>query len=141
MAAADVPVQPRLTPVEAATTLDRKQFRRYLQVIETEAALQRGDPPPSALGRLFKPAATERKLVLFTLGIIVVLIVVTVFVVEMWGNGSTTVSASLVTLAGTGLGFIGGMVADRKPASVEQDRSDQGAAGARTGDRAGPVRS
>jgi hypothetical protein len=111
-----------MTPIEAAK-LDRREFRRYLQAVETEAALQRGDPPPSALGRIFKPAATERKLVLFTLGIIVILLIVAVFVIEMWGDGTPSVTTPLVTLAGTGLGFIGGMVADRKPTTPGEERT------------------
>jgi hypothetical protein len=117
----------RLTPIEAAK-LDRRQFRRYLQAVETESALQRGEPPPSALGRLFKPAATERKLVLFTLGIIVILLIVAVFVIEMWSDGDTSVTTPLVTLAGTGLGFIGGMVADRRPTSPKEDERRPGTA-------------
>ena len=115
----------RLSPHEAATTLDRRQFRRYIQALETQSALDRGEPPPSALGRLFKPAETERKLVLFTLGIIVILIVIAVFVAEMWDEGSSNVTTSLVTIAGTGLGFIGGMVADRKPATPKDERTER----------------
>jgi hypothetical protein len=113
----------RLSPYEASQ-LDRVQFRRYLQALEAETALRRGEPPPSALGRLFKPAETERKLVLFSLGIIVILILVIVFVIEMWGDGSTAVTTPLITVAGTGLGFIGGMVADRKAGTPRPEGPD-----------------
>jgi hypothetical protein len=113
---ADIPPTQQPAAYDAAKNLSRRQFRRYIEALEVEASLARGEHPPSALGRIFKPAETERKLVLFTLGIIVLVLVIAVFVIEMWSTSADTsgVTTPLVTLAGTGLGFIGGMVADRK---------------------------
>ena len=65
----------------------------------------------SLLGRFVRPAGSERKLVLFTLGIIVVTIIVgTLLYVATEETPSEGTITALTTLAGTGLGFIGGMV-------------------------------
>ncbi len=117
-------VQPvQRTAFDAAATLDKGQFRRYLQALEAQSAVQRGDPPPSALGRLFKPAETERKLVLFTLAGIVMLTIIAVFAIEMWGDDNSTITTTLVTIAGTGLGFIGGMVSEGKRTPNREDQA------------------
>ena len=115
----DPPVAQPATSLEAAQTLNRGQFKRYLRALDAEAAAKGGEAQPSALGRFFKPAKSERKLVLFTLGVIVILIVASVFAIEMWADGPApaSVTTPLVTIAGTGLGFIGGMVSDRKTSS------------------------
>jgi hypothetical protein len=69
------------------------------------------EPAASVLGKLVKPARTERKLVLFTLGIIVITIIVgTLLYVATEENPTEGAITALTTLAGTGLGFIGGMV-------------------------------
>jgi hypothetical protein len=65
--------------------------------------------------RLFRPAETERKLVLFTLSIVVL----TILIGAMWYAAteqapSDALITALTTLAGTGLGFIGGMVTGNK---------------------------
>jgi hypothetical protein len=101
---------------QVASKLSRRQFERYLRAREAEAAMARGEEPPSTLGRLFKPAETERKLVLFTLGIVVILLLLTVLVLELWASDedASPVTTPLITLAGTALGFIGGMVSDRR---------------------------
>jgi hypothetical protein len=52
--------------------------------------------------------------VLFTLGIVVLVLVITLFILVAWYDpGESTVTA-LTTLAGTALGFIGGMVSREK---------------------------
>jgi len=122
--------------------MKRGDHRRKLETMEMEAwtkaydkASEKGtklpDPPThSALGHWFRRATNDRRLVLFTLGILVTLIVIFVFVIEMWGNNndvSSTVTTSLVTLAGTALGFIGGMVASDRS---KNENVEPGASGA-----------
>src|SRR5262245_13143141 len=90
-----------------AKSLDDDQLQRYL-TLRNEYERRRGTP--SRASKWFRPAETERKLVLFTLAIVVVLVVVALFVLEMWAHPSAGATTALIGLAGTGIGFIGGMV-------------------------------
>ena len=75
------------------------------------ASAARMQDDSSILGRVVRPARTERKLVLFALSIIVMTLIVglLLYVQRAESVNDSTVTA-LTTLAGTGLGFIGGMV-------------------------------
>ena len=69
------------------------------------------EPPASIFGRIWNPARTERKLVLFTLAVVAFTIVCgTLLYVATEADPSESVVAAMTTLAGTALGFIGGMV-------------------------------
>jgi len=49
-----------------------------------------------------------------------------VFVIEMWNPvQSESITTPLVTLAGTGIGFIGGMVAEQRRSGSEDDRNQE----------------
>lgn len=92
----------------AAAKLSRREHRQYLKTLDRLAEYQSGVTRTSA-GRLVRPAASERKLVLFTLGILVGLLIAGAIVLGILRRDGAVVGP-VVTLAGTGLGFIGGMV-------------------------------
>lgn len=102
--------EPTYDPTAAleAAQLDRRAFRQWKRARELELM---GADAPGGLGRLWKPSKNERTLVLFTLGLIVsTLIVGTLVYAAFETNPNDSVITPLTTLAGTGLGFIGGMV-------------------------------
>lgn len=108
-------------PVEAhlVSALDGDQFERFLRLRALELG-RAAPPPPSTFGRIAHPATRERTLVLFTLGAVVLLIILVLSILVAWFSpGESTVTA-LTTLAGTGLGFIGGMVSREKLPDAEQ---------------------
>lgn len=112
------PEKPRLRDdAVEAQELDAEQFERLLRMRALQA--NRPAPPaPSAFGKLARPATNERTLVLFTLGIVVLLLIVTVFALIAWFEVTEGTVTALTTLAGTGLGFIGGMVSKEKPENL-----------------------
>lgn len=116
----------------AAAKLDRRAFRQWLRARELELE---GADAPGGLGRLWKPAKNERHLVLFSLAIIVLVLVIGTLVYAIREEmPNDAVVTSLTTLAGTGLGFIGGMVskgstssdADKADSSTTVGNSDSG---------------
>jgi hypothetical protein len=92
----------------AAKDLNARQFRRLRVALAEQADLSAGRQVSRA-GRVVRGAKTERKLVLFTLGILVGMIIVAVAALAI-ANKADTLATPLVTLAGTGMGFIGGLV-------------------------------
>jgi hypothetical protein len=103
---------------ELVAGLDAKQFERLLRL----RALELGEPPPpppSRFGRVAHAATNERRLVLFTLGIVVLVLIVSLFILVAWFEPGETTVSGLTTLAGTGLGFIGGMVSREKAGEKE----------------------
>jgi hypothetical protein len=101
------------TEVQLVTALNGEQFERYMRLRALELG-RPAPPPPSTLGRIAHPATRERTLVLFTFGAVVLLIILALLILVAWSDpGESTVTA-LTTLAGTGLGFIGGMVSREK---------------------------
>ena len=94
----------------AVAKLPSNEHKQWVQTAEIVL-----DRPRTGFGRLFRPAETERKLVLFTLSIVVL----TILIGTMWYAAteqapSDALITGLTTLAGTGLGFIGGMVTGNK---------------------------
>jgi hypothetical protein len=105
---------------QLVTALDAEKFERYLRLRALELGNRSVPPPPSTLGRFVHPATRERTLVLFTLGAVVLLIIFTLLVLVAWSSPGESTVAALTTLAGTGLGFIGGMVSRERAPDADQ---------------------
>ena len=92
----------------AAKELSGRQFRR-LRIALAEQSDRAAGRQVSRAGRVVRGAKTERKLVLFTLGILVGMIIVAVTALAL-ANKAGSLTTPFITLAGTGMGFIGGLV-------------------------------
>lgn len=112
--------EPFSNEFQLVTALDGEKFERYLRLRALELGRRFVPPPPSTLGRFVHPATRERTLVLFTLGAVVLLIIFTLLVLVAWSSPGESTVAALTTLAGTGLGFIGGMVSRERAPDADQ---------------------
>jgi hypothetical protein len=100
-----------------AAQLDPREYERYVEVLQVWRTGER----PSRSSRIWGRSRDERTLALFTLGILAIVIVVgTLGYVMTEATVNNTVVSSLTTLAGTAVGFIGGMVAG-PPSKASKD--------------------
>lgn len=107
-------IEPETIDALAAAKLGRREHRQYLKTLDRLAEYNSGETRTSA-GRFVKQAESERKLVLFTLGFLVGLLIIGAIILGVMKRDGNVVGP-VVTLAGTGLGFIGGMVQRDKDA-------------------------